>query len=133
MTPIETVIARIRGTDDLLIEIGDEFDPRDVTFLLTESAYHAVFVDRAPVFDRDTLMHALYQGLRFPGYFGFNWDGLKDCLTALEGMEGRKFILVFSDLSQLPPEVRSTFLETVSEANEVRGQANSIQVVSRKI
>lgn len=133
MMPIETVIARIRDSQDLLTEIGDEFDPRDVTFLLTESEYHAVFVDRAPVFDRETLMHALYQSLRFPGYFGFTWDSLKDCLVALEGMDGRKFILVFSDLRQLPSEDRSTFLETVADANEVRGEASSIQIVSRKI
>lgn len=133
MTPIETAIERIRGTDDLLIEIGEEFDPRDLIFLLTESDYHAVLVDRAPVFDRDTLMHALYQSLRFPAYFGFNWDSLKDCLTALKGMEDRKFILVFSDLSQLPRQVRSIFLEAVTEANEVRGQGDSIQIVSRKI
>jgi hypothetical protein len=43
--------------------------------------YAVLIVDRAPVFNKETLLHGIYQAGMFPAYFGFNWDALSDCLS----------------------------------------------------
>ncbi len=45
---------------------------------LREQGVQPVWVDRAPVFDKATLLHALYQALQLPAWFGFNWDALEE-------------------------------------------------------
>ena len=86
---------------------------------LNASGFHAVRVDRAPVFDKDTLMHALYQALELPAWFGFNLDALADALNALEPKQGQRWVLVFQDFTTLEdadPELAETFCELVDEA-----------------
>jgi RNAse (barnase) inhibitor barstar len=135
MTAIEDAVNRIKETDDLLIQVDGDFDIRDLIFLLNEGHYHAIIIDRAPVTNRETLMHALYQSLRFPGYFGFTWDSLKDILTGIEGVPGKSFIFAFSDLSLLDEDSRREFLEVIEDANEIRecgDELGRIQVMALK-
>jgi RNAse (barnase) inhibitor barstar len=120
MTSIEKAVERIEQSEDLLIKVDGNFAIRDLVNSLNDRDFHAIVIDRAPVFDKTTLMHALYQSLRLPGYFGFNWDSLKDMLAAIDGVRGNGFVLAFTDLSLLSDEVRNEFLEVVAEANEIR-------------
>ena len=86
---------------------------------LNASGFHAVRVDRAPVFDKDTLMHALYQALELPAWFGFNLDALADALNALEPKQGKRWVLVFQDFTVLEdadPELAETFCGLVDDA-----------------
>lgn len=74
----------------------------------------AVWVDRAPVFDKPTLLHALYQALQLPAWFGFNWDALHDVLSE-RGRE-EPFVLVFEDfrlLEERDPDSAATFVDIV--------------------
>lgn len=48
---------------------------------LKRAGMHVILIDRAPVYSKETLLHALYQNTPFPGYFGFNWDALQDVLA----------------------------------------------------
>ena len=76
----------------------------------------AVWVDRAPVFDKATLMHALYQSLQLPAWFGFNWDALQDALYGPEDADAPPRMLVFRDfelLEERDPASARTFLEIV--------------------
>lgn len=74
------------------------------------------FVERLPSYDpaevfyvridpsigvADELMKALYYLLWFPGYFGFNWDALYDCLRDLSWLPCRKVVLVHESLPRL--------------------------------
>jgi len=117
--------------------------PADVVMTGFElDGYTAIIVDQAPVFNKFTLLHALYQNCSLPAYFGFNWDALNDVLTTLddgvadmdtpnaagdseesddEVSEG--IMLIFNDFSTLEEraeDVASTFLEIVDEAAEKR-------------
>lgn len=123
---IDEVISAIQKSDDLLVQFNVDLDPYEVTSRLNDLEYHAIVIDRAPVFDRDTLMHALYQNLRFPAYFGFNWDALKDVLTGIDGVRKNGFVFTFSDFNQMDEDIRSTFLEVVEEANEVRANHDEL-------
>lgn len=75
-----------------------------------------VWVDRAPVFDKTTLLHALYQALQLPGWFGFNWDALEECLFDIGGHDGVPRVLVFHDfelLEEHDSQAAETFLDIV--------------------
>lgn len=97
----------------------------------------AVWVDRAPAFDRTTLLHALYQALQLPAWFGFNWDALEECLFDGAG-EGRPRVLVFHDLELLEerdPATAAIFLDIVQAvaadpASALRGLVRVADVVA---
>ncbi len=98
---------------------------------LTRRGWFAARVDRAPVFDKPTLLHALYQAGCFPGYFGFNWDALSDVLTDLSWLraqerpaEGAAFILAHSAaLAERSPDDYATLLDIIREAAVARQTA----------
>jgi hypothetical protein len=76
----------------------------------------AVWVDRAPVYDKETLLHALYQALPLGGDFGFNWDALVDALFGPEDPHAPPRVLVFRDLELLEeraPLAARIFLDIV--------------------
>ena len=83
---------------------------------LRADGIEGVWVDRAPVFDKATLLHALYQSLQLPPWFGFNWDALQDALFGPEDADARPRMLVFRDfelLEERDPESARTFLDIV--------------------
>lgn len=86
----------------------------------------AALVDRAPVFDKVTLLHALYQACRMPAYFGFNWDALESMLRDFSWLDGAAYVLVFDDfalLNERAPQVAETLSEIVKEVNRERLEA----------
>jgi hypothetical protein len=83
---------------------------------LRADGIEGVWVDRAPVFDKDTLLHALYQALQLPAWFGFNWDALQDALFGPEDPDAAPRMLVFRDfelMEERDPETARLFLEIV--------------------
>jgi hypothetical protein len=91
---------------------------------LEAHGWSAVRVDRAPVHGRDTLLHALYQACELPGWFGFTWDALLDCLSDFSWSPAAGHALIFRDLDLLEdraPEAALAFLDLVAEARDERG------------
>ncbi|WP_179816449.1 barstar family protein [Allostreptomyces psammosilenae] len=65
------------------------------------------------------------RGLRFPSYFGRNWDALRDCLRDLSWIPARHYLVVVRDSHRLlsaEPGRRSTFFEIMNETGQ--GWAN---------
>ena len=120
MSSVEQAVSDIENSDKQLITVCGNFSINELASLLNDRDFHAVIIDRAPVINRDTLLHAMYQHLRFPGYFGFTWDSLKDILAGMDGVRDKGFVFAFSDLSLLPEDDRREFLEVIEDANEVR-------------
>lgn len=105
-----------------VVRIERTMDAERVVDRLNASGFHAVRVDRAPVFDKDTLLHALYQALELPAWFGFNLDALADALSELRTRQGKRWVLVFQDFTLLEdadPALAETFCEIVDEACEL--------------
>jgi RNAse (barnase) inhibitor barstar len=90
---------------------------------LEAAGFFVAIVDRAPVFNKETLMHALYQSCKFPAYFGFNWDAVNDCVTDFSWIvEEKGYVLVFNDwplLQSEAPEEAKMLLEIVADAQRV--------------
>ncbi|MEY6432114.1 barstar family protein [Thioalkalicoccus limnaeus] len=126
MTTTDELVEQILTAESAILTVPREWLVAAVGTALEGAGYRVVLVDRAPVFDKDTLLHALYQGCAFPAYFGFNWDALADMLTAKQTDDDRPMILVFQQFESLrrrAPEVAETFLEIVGEACGTAGGA----------
>jgi len=88
------------------------------------AGWFAAVVDRAPVFNKDTLLHAIYQSCALPAYFGFNWDALVDGLSDLPESDSKHppkgYALILKApalLQQRAPEDFATFLNIIAEVN----------------
>ena len=85
------------------------------------AGWFAAVIDRAPVFSKDTLLHAIYQSCALPAYFGFNWDALVDALSDLSADEVKGYALILKSpepLRERALEVYDTFLEVIDAVNE---------------
>ena len=65
---------------------------------------------------KTALLEFLKEALRFPSYFGDNWDALNDCLADVAA-GGEKFVVVHHDLPlESEPAQQRTYLEIAGRA-----------------
>lgn len=89
-------------------------------FLDDPNAYRepTAFVVRLPsgVAGKSELLNLLYERLILPGYFGFNWDALSDCLRDFHWIREVQVALIHEDLPQLPEEDLRIYLSVLAHA-----------------
>ena len=56
--------------------------------------------------------------LRFPGWFGGNWDALEDCLTDLSWVKADGHVLLIEDVSGLTADDFGVFRDVLSSSAE---------------
>jgi RNAse (barnase) inhibitor barstar len=66
------------------------------------------------------------RAVRFPDYFGANWDALSDCLTDLSWVPAPAYLLVVAHADQVladePPDRLAVWRRVLSEAARVWGE-----------
>lgn len=66
--------------------------------------------------NKDALFEALNRTMKFPAYFGGNWDALEECLRDLEWSPAEGYVILFEEpmyLFEASCDVFVTFLEVV--------------------
>lgn len=84
----------------------------------------------ASIHDRDALFAELAQQLRFPDYFGKNWDALDECLQDLSWLEAKKILLAHTSSPQLPRKELGTYLAILHAAQTHHASEQRLFVVS---
>lgn len=106
---------------------ADVVESRALRHAIAAAGWRVVLLDRAPVVDKPTLLHACYQSGEYPAGFGFNWDALLDTLRDLSWLEPAAGIAILwrhpDVLSARDPETAATFREVVEEAASERAAA----------
>ena len=109
------------------IDAPPEVDGRALRQAIAAAGWRVVVLDRAPVVDKATLLHACYQSGRYPAGFGFNWDALSDALRDLSWLEPAPGIAIVwrhpDVLEARDPETAATFRDVVEEAAGERAAA----------
>lgn len=66
--------------------------------------------------EKGDLMNILYDELRLPGYFGFNWDALSECLRDLEWISCRDVVIFHEDVPLENISMRKIYYEVLDSA-----------------
>lgn len=81
----------------------------------TTEADSLVAVVPQGIADAKQLLEVLYQRLNLPGYFGFNWDALSDCLRDFHWVKQRNVVLIHEDLPTLASTDLVNYVEVLDE------------------
>ncbi len=65
------------------------------------ASLHLTRIDLAGVADKAGLLRCMAAALRFPAYFGHNWDALEDCLSDLSWLPPGGYVLLFEHVDAL--------------------------------
>ncbi len=65
--------------------------------------------------DVTELFESLFNILLLPGYFGFNWDALSDCLRDFHWLKEKTIVLVHEEMPQLSNDDLWEYLEVLYE------------------
>lgn len=68
------------------------------------------------IYKTEHLLQALYQLLWLPGYFGFNWNALHDCLTDLSWIQEKRVVLEHAGLPNIPEAELKIYLEILRDS-----------------
>ena len=66
--------------------------------------------------DADQLLRAIEEALKFPAYFGANWNALFDCLRDFHWLDEAIVVLQHDDIPALPPHDLRTYIEVLQGA-----------------
>lgn len=53
------------------------------------------YLDGSKIFNKKSFLEKIARAMKFPAYFGKNWDALNDSLTDLQGIDTNGYILLF--------------------------------------
>lgn len=124
MSPAEAAAVELRALIADPVQAGAYFaDLRDREALI--EAGGALHFTVAPVSlkgcgDAQGLLAALADALKFPGWFGGNWDALADCLNDLSWWGSDGYVLVLEhveDLREADPDGFAIALDILNEAS----------------
>lgn len=92
---------------------------------MLEAARHAgMRVEKAALQgarDKNAFLKAVAKSLRFPEYFGHNWDAFYDCLIDLEHEKGEGILVLLREASgfaRADPEEFAAAIDTLQDAVE---------------
>ncbi|WP_338640930.1 barstar family protein [Burkholderia pyrrocinia] len=77
------------------------------------------------------LFEVLYRELNLPGYFGFNWNALFDCLRDFHWVDEQRVVIIHEELPDLVFSEMKIYLEVLRDAvlDWKPGESHLLQVV----
>jgi RNAse (barnase) inhibitor barstar len=70
------------------------------------------------IFTQEQLLDSLYKCLKFPFYFGFNWNALFDCVKDFNWITEFTIVLVHKELPQICECDLKIYLEILTDATD---------------
>lgn len=86
---------------------------KDINAYNTETALVARIEN---IHSKAQLLKELSAGLKFPDYFGENWDALDECLNDFHWVENSEIVIIHSSVPNISSVELKTYLEILSSA-----------------
>ena len=101
--------------------------PRDKLLAGAEAAGCLVLrIDLGAARNKEDMLDAVARGLRFPQWFGHNWDALLDCLADLGWRPAEGYLVILEHCDHIHGMAEADFVQTLqvfeAAANEWREQ-----------
>ena len=77
---------------------------------------NAFVVHLSGISSEGQLFNELNNKIKFPDYFGFNWNAVYDCLRDFHWIKQKKIVLIHDELPKLNQEILSTYLRVLAAA-----------------
>lgn len=76
-------------------------DPKAVQSQARKAGFAFVHVEGRNIARKDQLLKHFATALRFPEDFGHNWDALEECLTDLEWIDAKGYVIYYDHIDPL--------------------------------
>jgi RNAse (barnase) inhibitor barstar len=93
--------------------------PRDIQAAAARAKFAFFHIEGKNIARKEQLLNHVATALRFPGYFGENWDALEECLTDMEWVDAPGYMIYFDHIDGLltaHPDQFETFVEICRDA-----------------
>lgn len=107
------------------VETTPSYDSAEVFYVLIDPSTQAT----------EELIRSLHCLLWLPGYFGYNWDALYDCLRGLSWVPCHKIVLVHESLPELPRDDLKIYLEILRDSvlDWIGDDGHELEVVFKEV
>jgi len=115
MTATNLVIAERSGVRRLTA------DANDIEQAAKAAGLVVVKIDLARLASKTGLLGRAARALKFPEWFGKNWDALNDCLTDLSWLHGNGWVIIFENskgFAERKPQLFQNAVEVFQAAND---------------
>jgi Barstar (barnase inhibitor) len=62
---------------------------------LSEQGIQVFYLDGKEISTKEAFLSKAAQAMKFPEYFGYNWDAFDECITDLEWFPAQRYALVY--------------------------------------
>ena len=96
-------------------------DPNGIEQLAKAGGLVVVRIDLALLSSKTGLLGRAARALRFPEWFGKNWDALNDCLTDLSWLDGKGWVIIFENtkaFAERKPQLFENAVEVFQAASD---------------
>ena len=93
--------------------------PAEIQAVARRANFACFHVDGKSISRKEQLLAHVSTALRFPDYFGDNWDALEECLTDLSWVDAPGYVIYFDHIDTLlaaHPDQFETFVEICRDA-----------------
>lgn len=66
----------------------------------TKRGYNIVEIDGLAVSGKSDIFNSFFKSLKFPDYFGKNWDALYDCITDLGWLKNKNTVVLIKEIDE---------------------------------
>jgi Barstar (barnase inhibitor) len=94
-------------------------NPDSLLAELAEAGWHGAVLDGRQICDKETFLAACGKAMQFPAYARPNWDSFEECMTDLNWIPAKRFVLIYDDpdpFSQAQPAEWQTAIAILQTA-----------------
>ncbi|GJD18059.1 hypothetical protein RIVM261_030150 [Rivularia sp. IAM M-261] len=88
---------------------------------LSEQGIQVFYLDGKEIYNKETFLTKVAKVMKFPSYFGANWDAFEECITDLTWYPAKEYVLIYERpeiFAQADPINWQTGLDILRTAEE---------------